>query len=138
MKRYFFCGKCKRKKEIKNVIIKAALNTILCFFFLIIYICAVFKEFFKNKLRYKNRKQRIKFVQTFKGKIFSVVAYLFSVTPPVPHCSRQAVRSGIGLELGALNCSYDIKSSLCWHWPVFCTKILCFSPIVCLDKMTSY
>lgn len=70
MKKYFICGKCKRKKEIKSVIIKAALNTILCFFFFffIIYISAVFNEFLKNKFRYKNRKQRIKFVQTFKGK----------------------------------------------------------------------
>lgn len=88
MKRYFFCGKCKRKKEIKNVIIKAALNTILCFFFffffLIIYICAVFKEFFKNKLSYKNRKQRIKFVQTFKGKMFSCGSLLVFSHPTSP------------------------------------------------------
>lgn len=50
MKRYFFCGKCKRKKEIENVIIKAALNTILCFFFFfIIYISAVFNDFLKAK-----------------------------------------------------------------------------------------
>lgn len=73
MKRYFFCGKCKRKKEIENVIIKAALNTILCFFFKIIYMSAVFNDFLKNKFKCKNRKQRIKFVQTFKGK-----KYIFS------------------------------------------------------------
>lgn len=80
MKRYFFCGKCKRKKEIKNVIIKAALTTILCFFFFIIYISAVFNEFLKNKFRYKNRKQRIKFVQTFEVKkyIFSCSLLVFS------------------------------------------------------------
>lgn len=75
MKRYFICGKCKRKKEIKTVIIKAALKTILCFFFFsfIIYISAVFNEFLKNEFGYKNRKQRIKFVQTFKEK-----KYIFS------------------------------------------------------------
>lgn len=51
-----------------------------------------FNEFFKNKFRYKYRKQRIKFVQTFKGEkggtFFPVVAYFFSVTATVLRCSR--------------------------------------------------
>lgn len=49
MKRYFFCGKSKRKKEIKNVIIKAALNTILCFFFFFLLSTSVL--FLKNFLK---------------------------------------------------------------------------------------
>lgn len=47
----------------------------------------------------------------------------------------------MGLEVGALNSSEDVKSSLCWHWPIICTKLnwcfLLLSIEISFDKITS-